>query len=165
MKLREAVRNLLIFELGDSTNPYDYRVTEIVPKKYKYIKRFEFESDAGHQYEIKFEAVNDRHGTITVDFRVKGQPIKAVTNEGNPYRVMATVIAAARKVWKNKDEIEDAFDNPNIASYPVLGFFFTPIGTDFKKVEQREKLYKAFIRSQFPNAEINKNNYGIEVIP
>jgi hypothetical protein len=68
-----------------------------------------------------------------------------VTDEGNQFKVVATVMEIAEFVWKSRNDFRN--------SDKIKGFSF-----DSKPV--RQKLYKKFIKHRFPAAETYVGSAG-----
>lgn len=77
-------------------------------------------------------------------------PVHGETNEGKPFRVVATVVEILKDVWEKRESLFDIGDS-------AVGFEFRggPSGEEVDgKMTQRKKLYMRFIKRHFRDAEI-----------
>lgn len=173
MKLREAVRSLLIQELGDSTKGYRYKLesSELGSGwRNKAKRKYTFETD-NKEYVVKLgvEMKYDRHNgspVMEVDFtsidkQGKEDITYSITND-DMFGVIATVaniIEECVKEWL--PEVEDHHGEE------IKYLSFTPAGfTNSPKYQQRIDLYAQFVKSRLPGSKIEKgrgHSYYIEI--
>jgi len=134
-------KKLVLNELGNTTDGYDWTI--------------EREDSDGWYFSFYTEnygynAFFQRHGEwIYTGFDVDDPNLPfSETDEGNQFKIVATIMNMARYVWTNRDILEAHVE-----------------GFSFESGEKRSKLYKTFIRRQFPSAEISKPGYEIKVKP
>ena len=155
----QALKEIEVNELGDSTNAVEYKTTlSDLGVLGGYKARYEFETELGTEYEVEILAdIDNEHPELTlasIDFVVKKGSWNDVTNRGEYGVVMATVIKIAKDFWEDREN--------NKAE--VHGFMFAPAGNKEKK-RQRDLLYKAYIDTQFPNATVEKRGNWTYVYP
>ena len=139
---------IILQEIGDTTDAFDWRLTydSKTQKVYKF-------STPENNYEISVDSYPE---WIALHFSIEGaefnDKFSITTDEGEQFRVVATVLEIAEHAWNNRHTMMDG-DTVN-------GFL---ISTDHDP--RRLRLYKAFIKTQFPNAEMKSSNDTIRVIP
>jgi len=155
-EFRKVVRRAIIQELGNTTDTYPLRNVErgVFPRVGEIDTRWEFQTE-NHTYTVTI--FNEYPEMLSVDFTTEETSTR-MTNEGNPFKVTATVIEAARRTWGLVEEYPEEFDF-------IRGFTFKPVtkgggSPDGGKTNQRGKLYKTFIERQFPDAKIERNPHG-----
>jgi hypothetical protein len=79
--------------------------------------------------------------------------LKAITNKGQLYRVMATVVAAVKKDLENHRYIKTLSFEPSKRS-----------GKDTDQSNARANLYKRFVKGQFPGADIEDGPDGKVIV-
>ena len=147
----------LVTELGDTTEAYDLNLIQNSGGGREHVVEYEFQTKAGTSYIVELEAYDDPDRMVSVGFYpTKSQSYSDVTNEGDPFRIVATVVKAASEFWDLLHEtgIDDDWE------YKIERFYFSASGHSAKKVKQREKLYMAFIKRQFPSASIKPASGG-----
>ena len=164
MTLREAVRELLVLELGDTEAAYEIRNTESSFDPMAYSFKYEFETELGTGYEVSITGyrqpgdpagLNKYAGVTFVD---DNRSYTHQTGEHDVYRVMATVIKAARVFWENeREKIEKAW------GARLQGFAFSGVGATGKSSGQKNRIYKRFVKAKFPNATIEDDPNAILV--
>lgn len=156
MKFKTMLAEIALQELGETTDAYDW---------YEESTRFGKVYYGFYSGEIKYRAMFKPVGDgITVEFAPESGEVDVdwpnedrfgvETNQGNQFRIMATVLEMAKHVWEN-----DVFEDENLTH-----FVFKPSG-DGKKDKQRAKLYKQFVKKQFPYAQIEKEGSRYKVYP
>ena len=161
-------KDLILTELGNTTDGYDWRFNGVVDGRHGGEAEYNFYSDE-IKYEVIFKSVSNGFSSvgdqIEVDFAPKSGEVQTGdytsrysvnTNQGNQFRIMATVLDITKHLWKNKNEI---FDSDRDFSR----LYFSPVGEGDSR--KRAKLYKTFINRQFPNAEIEQNGSNFYVYP
>lgn len=157
MNFKDLLYEIALTELGETTDAYNWYKQEVQYDEATFIFNAE---------DIKYEAVFEAHdGQIDVDFApVYGQVepddfktrYSTTTGEGNQFQIMATVLQIAKHVWERKEEIFEA-DGLNVFKFYATGD---------KEGNRRAKLYKTFIKKQFPSAKIQKiGPKSFKVIP
>lgn len=148
--------NAVLKEIGDTTEGYEW-----------------FEVKPGEQYEFNtdtrtYEVLIDPGGkeSLYVSFMPKNvptgeSPFQTVTDEGNMFKVTATVFNIVEYVWKNKEEI---YQDGRSKKY--VAFTGSPKPDEnFGKDTSRAKLYKSFIKSRFPDARIRSRGENYFIYP
>lgn len=174
MKLKEIL-NQVISEVGEgSANPYNYTRQE--PKSI-YSTVFNFVSDSGNKYRINISKDDDAYqaGSNEWDYDISfsvevgsaddGQPIYSFekeVNKGEVYRVMATVINAAKEEFK-RDKKEGKIIK-TIFIYPTKRSDEEG-DTDYSDL-RRSRVYQAYIKNHAPKgSEVYVGDNGnIEII-
>ena len=114
-----------------------------------------FTTDLGTKYEVNID-VNDQeefdngktYKMLDIAFYVESQAANQITNKGELFSVMATILNITKHYLK-KLKANGIIYNPSKKSKEGL--------VD----NQRNKLYKAYIQKAFPNAKIREFKYGI----
>lgn len=134
-------KRLILTELGNTTEGYDWNIETEDPDGWF----FSFYTE-NYGYNAFFQT----HGKwIYSGFDLDDSDLPfPETNEGNQFKIVATIINMARYAWNNRD----------ILDVDVKGF-------SFDAGRKRTKLYKRFIYEQFPDAEVFKSGYEIKVKP
>jgi hypothetical protein len=147
-QLRESLNSSWsskIFEIGDPRHaiaPIDW---ELIQKSGR-VTKYKFFLDTETEYLVQFTQTSDTYPTknVDVEFYANGDR-DSVTNEGQPLRVMSTVIGIVK---------EYLADNPEIGS-----FSFVPSQADYED-ERRLKLYLRYIKGHLGNPRITKESLG-----
>lgn len=156
--------NDLLNEIGDTKNPYRFRLKtedlDVVDmgggrKEISAFYKYTFKTPK-HQYEVHIERFVDED-FAEVNFYVDGKA-QTVTNEGVMFRVISTVLEIV-------EDFEMRMRRKSIIPEMFNAFWFSGAAKkgDDGGAEQRERLYKAFIRQQYPTARINSNGPGVRV--
>lgn len=128
----------ILKEVGEGTaKPYKYSVEFEDDEEVKY----NFQTDSGLKYEISlFQAPRSRtNHRLVVAFKTQTGNYEELTNKGEQFRIMATVVDAIKKYLVKAPKVSD--------------ISFTPAketGND----DRRATLYKAYIAKQLPGSEI-----------
>lgn len=155
MRFINLLKEITLRELGNTTDTYRLRnVTmgvfpRIDPPEVDAVWEFSTEN-----YDYEVHVFNEFPEFLTVDFSTD-QTGSKVTGEGNPFRVTATVIEAAKRTFERLKDMGGEFDL-------IKGFRFKGVpkkGSD-REETQRNKLYTTFIRNQFPSASIERMDHG-----
>ena len=145
IKLRDILK-----EVGEGTaTPYKFKYTpRLFQDERKHIRTYKFTTESNLEY-IVILAVNtaseDRYITISVMFKVDDGDFSDVTNKGEQFKIMATVIA----IIKSAIELLKEEGKP-----PVKVIEFVPEKSD-EADNRRANLYKAYIQKQLPNAHVD----------
>ena len=146
-------KDLILTELGNTTDTYNYRMNGQGRETVEY----EFKTP-NHKYFVIIKQVLD---FIEVEFETQRTGMDA-TNEGNQFKVMATVLEISKEVWRRREELFDSYVD-KIKYYPSD----TPDEQDngVEDRNKRDKLYQTFIKRQFPNAKVTGNVHHTLVMP
>lgn len=145
-------KRLVLTELGETSKGYQYRISTSSPG----VVTWTFYTEK-HPYIVEIKVSSE---WLIVDFGVGTEIMDAsVTDEGEPFKVMATVMNIAEETWERREELFPGED--------LDGFFFDPVAKpeEYPDDTSRARLYKTFIKKQFPNAEIKKVGSSYGVIP
>lgn len=141
----------LISEIGEaSAKPYDYRVTYDDPGVEIH---YEFTTDSKLKYEIKIAQfipnVRKKEVRLAVAFKPEGKTYYTITNKGEQFRIMATVVAAVKDY---------------LAKVPkAVEISFTPSKADEGDM-RRANFYKAYIKKQIPGSNIEVFSDGRYIV-
>ena len=166
-QIREAIRETLISEIGNTTEAYSYSIEshEIssLDEKIHVSIRFGFETEFNTPYRVIFECIEAySEQLIGVSFSANGS-FEDTVDEGSMFRVMATVMKICKHVWSRRVHYlgSEFFEKDD-----VYGFRFSPNLKKRGRVareRQRTKLYRAFIHRQFPSATIRTSREWVKV--
>jgi hypothetical protein len=148
-ELSKGLEESLLIEVGEGTSPYPYK--KVSTKKYgdnETVFLFEFTTDTGLEYTVSL-SYNLMQRLLKVTFFVGEGEFTAV-NKGikEAFRVISTVQEIIKK------EIQPNIDIQYIRFEPAKGKANDP--ENLKGSEQRNKLYTAYIKKSFPQAEVNQ---------
>jgi hypothetical protein len=142
----------LLREIGDTTDYYKFRrlgenVRE-TPDGVQVSLRYRFKTENRSYVANVYKSPVSKY--LEVDFTTdKGG---GITDEGKQFKVVSTTIKIAL----------DALEFMKKENFEIRGFKFMPIPKDYSTpldaVTQREKLYLAFIRRQFPQAKVRRES-------
>jgi len=142
-------------EIGDaSKQPYPFKL--VIDDIYE--REYIFSTDSGFQYEVEVETIEGdpmepviaRVGFGVIDDTDEVSYVKQ-TGENDVYRIMSTITSIVKKDLRSNsaDFIE-----------------FSPSKRQVKDIDQdpmanvRTQLYSRYIKSQFPNSEVQVDDYG-----
>jgi hypothetical protein len=142
-------------EIGDaSRQPYPFKL--VIDDIYE--REYIFSTDSGFQYEVEVETIEGdpmepviaRVGFGVIDDTDEVSYVKQ-TGENDVYRIMSTITSIVKKDLRSNsaDFIE-----------------FSPSKRQDKDIDQdpmanvRTQLYSRYIKSQFPNSEVQVDDYG-----
>jgi len=132
---------------GGSSGVYPYSLdkenVDVGPSNRKTYAAYSFKSDE-NEYEVLLR--DDGVDGIGVGFKIKGGMYRDLTGEGKPLKIINTVVNVVKDFYERNKEIFT--DGP----YEVFTISASGKTDDAKK---RERLYKTFIKRQFPRAKIN----------
>mgnify|MGYP006934448667 CR=1 FL=1 len=147
-------KRLVLTELGNTTDIYSW--TEKKPGK-NYVFR-----SRSNEYVVKPAQIKDNE--ISVDYMFKddsGGLSMDQTGEGNPFRVVATVVDIVEYVWKNRHNF---YRNPE--GIEKIHFTGAPKKGETFGDTARKKLYLQFVKNKFPNAKVDVDSLGgVDVYP
>lgn len=143
----------ILQEIGDAqSKPYEWKTTVERDDAIKY----EFTTEKGTEYEVTIDAetLNDKQDAngMGVSFKPKNTEKYTSTNEGNQYRIMATVKEIMQSYMK-------AFDTPN--AQPIDFIYFYPEKEKGEQDNRRARFYIAYIKRLLPTWEIKAINNKI----
>lgn len=138
-------QDLILTELGETTDGYEWRTSR--PGR-----EFSFNTE---NYKYMVEVSRTRPKALQISFSIGWEDIEGTknpysmkTNEGNQFRIVATVVDVTKHVWKNRDAF---YRDAELLEY--ITFEGSGPGEDAR---QREKLYLSFVQKQFPDAEVEE---------
>jgi hypothetical protein len=151
IKLRD-----ILSEIGEaSTTPYKWK--KISTKEDTVF--FTFTTDQDTPYKVALENYtyedyheNKEYPAIEVSFGVKERgeySTTAVTNKGEMYRVMSTIVAIVKDYLKRNDNIK--------------AIIYEPVKKESDTEYKRNSLYMAFIKKQIPGAKF-EDIYGSVIV-
>lgn len=133
-------------ELGNTTDGYDYRVTQA--KGYESVG-YEFRTP-DNLYTVRGYRDSDEY--IEIGFDTDGtEGVAGVTNKGNQFRVLATVLNISQEIWNRRNEFFEEADR-------LKGFMYSGYhkrDEDYGEISKRDKFYRQFIKRQYPSADIS----------
>ena len=142
-------KNLVLTELGNTTDSYDYYLAKNGDKV----------SGSFHTSENKYLVEISKRGPwLLFNFGIGKHMSAGVTDEGAQFKVMATIMDIAKEVWEDRDEFFGG---------EIRGFFFDSVAKPDEEPGNtvRARLYKKFIKKRFPNVDIEKSGGSYKVIP
>lgn len=146
----------LILEIGEgSAKPYKFQIEEDQPDKTDHSREVMFKTEDGDDYKVVMAAYwGDGHiaktfgSHIQIDFYIyygRGQhSADVVVNKGRLFRVMSTVVKAAREFLKDIDYKEKGIDT----------LIIEPTKSKDDDDHRRARLYMAYIKRQLPIARV-----------
>jgi hypothetical protein len=145
IKLRDILK-----EVGEGTaTPYKFKYTpRLFQDERKHIRTYKFTTESNLEY-IVILAVNtaseDRYISLSVMFKTEEGDFQDITNKGEQFKIMATVIAI----------IKDCITKIAEEGKPEVKVIeFVPEKSDDNDT-RRANLYKAYIQKQLPNAQVD----------
>ena len=139
-------KEIILQELGNTSSGYDYRLESA--KGYEDVE-YSFKTPEstytvrGHRYEDEY---------IEIGFDTDATSgLSGTTNEGEQFKIVATVMNISKEIWKRRDEFYAESDL-------LKGFLYSGYhkpDEDFDEISQRDKLYRQFIKKQYPSADIS----------
>ena len=147
IKLKDILK-----EVGEGTaTPYKFKFKNSAFQGKE--RNYTFTTDSNLEYEVSLSIVyqDDAKTNLYVAFKTATGYYSDVTNKGEQFKIMATVIA----IMKADVEFLAKEGNP-----PVKVIEFSPEKSD-ETDNRRAKFYKAYIQKQLPNAQVDSyNNYA-----
>ena len=115
---------------------------------------FSFETDSGYFYEVTFEQVDDN--IVNVSFgatkdKLTPRASNIITNEGELYKVMSTVIAISKEFVRMYPQYTTIIYKPNKKE------------GESKFLNKRDRIYRLFIQKSFPEAKISVKGDNVYV--
>ena len=145
MNFKKLLEDIALQELGNTTDTFDWRLSYDSETE----KVYEF-STPENRYEVFVETFTK--DWLALDFGIEnmefGEKFSTVTNEGEQFRVVATVLEIAKHAWERR---ETMMDGDTVKGYSI--------STDPRRI----RLYKTFVKTQFPNAEVKATNDTMSV--
>lgn len=152
--------NDLLKEIGNTNNPYNWSLGSdyVDLDRGKIVYGYNFRTEAGTRYKV--DLALDTDGYVDISFKAKGydDEYKAITNEGVIFRVISTVVDIVAHF--NSDMLMEGLLGDYIIGYKFSG---TGSGSESKKGRQRNKIYKQFLKRQFPNSDFRESQGVIYV--
>jgi hypothetical protein len=153
-------KRLVLTELGNTTDTFQWKELERGTK-------YRFETGE-YGYIVKIERHKPEEMYIgymidpsDFDWSSGGTPFNSVTNEGEVFKIVSTVVEIVKRAWKNRF---DLYENPEQIEY--ISFDGSPKDDEvYSNRTQRDKLYLRFIQSQFPNADLRETSGGYRIYP
>ena len=145
-------RNLILQELGNTTESYNYRISS----SGRNMVAWEFRTPL-HHYVVNVRKVGKY---MSVNFVTKEDGVDT-TEANNQFKVTSTILDIAKDSWERKEEL---FANGG----SMIGFKYDALprrGESEEGGTARENLYQTFIKTQFPGAEIKRGATETKVIP
>ncbi|PCJ25270.1 MAG: hypothetical protein COA97_08070 [Flavobacteriales bacterium] len=137
--------------MGDNLHPY-----HIIPPVIKSGTVYSFTTDSGVNYEVRFGRKQNNILNATIVFGVTNEEYDgeeySVTNKGEAYKVMATIVEVVRKY---------KVEHPNINLYEYTGEQSEKEKSKNRNI--RLALYSRYIRKVFDN-KWNVDSVGNKVI-
>lgn len=147
----------LLKEIGDATTrPYYFEIV-IDDEDHRV---YNFETDSNTYYEVDLQEIEpneydpysiEPESTLSIQFGVTNEKgtkdTKGLTNKGEVYRVMATIVAIVNK---------ELSEHPNIKSLE-----FVPSkrpGKDTEEFNARNNIYIRYIKSAYPDSDVRIKN-------
>lgn len=151
LEIKKIIESI-IKEIGDvSAKSYKYKPTA---QPFKNFDTYKFTTDSDLEYTLnlilEFNEEDDMY--MEIEFLVNSGDYYQITNKGEMYKIMSTVIKITKDVL-NKSKNKD-----------IKGIIYSPAGLnkdDFGV--KRDRLYQIFIKKQFPNATIKRIDNDIWV--
>ena len=140
----------ILKEVGEaSSKPYDYKIEHEDTNEIFYT----FKTDSGLDYVINIEQLHPVRSSkdvkLSIAFRTVDGSYEEVTNRGEQFRIMATVVAAVKEY---------------LAKVPnVTEIIFYPSKADQGDI-RRANLYKAYIQKQIPGSAVKSYATGYHSI-
>lgn len=132
-------KDIILTEIGETTDAFRWQMSYDSETE----RVYEF-STPENEYQVFVKPFT--LDWLSLDFETKDGGENTVTNEGEHFRVMATVIEIARHAWKRRSALS--------GGDRVKGYSF------YTGDSRRLRLYARFIRTQWPNANVEKAGSG-----
>ena len=125
-------------EIGDaSAKPYKYKVADEIPNE-EIVYEFTTKSKLKYVINIAHYEINRNKTRLMVAFKPTTGNYDTITNKGEHFNIMATVVAAVKEY---------------LAKVPkATEISFTPSKAD-ENDDRRAKLYKAYVAKQLPGSK------------
>lgn len=156
MKLKRILKKTALREVGDTAEGYDFSVSRsAITDEGKVDYRYSFESKEGYSYVVQIE--QDPHGRPYPEvYFFTVEKLDDMTGENDPFNVISTVVNCL------KHFVEDA--KTKGFNIEAVRFESEPKRSESSFGETaRDRVYKQFIKKQFPSAKIEKE-YGETMI-
>jgi len=140
----------ILTEVGEGTaTPYKFKYTpRLFQDERKHIRTYNFTTESNLEY-IVILAVNtaseDRYISLSVMFKTEEGDFQDVTNKGEQFKIMATVIAI----------IKDCIAKIAEEGKPEVKVIEFVPDKNYEDDARRANLYKAYIQKQLPNALVD----------
>lgn len=144
-------KNLILTEIGNTTDGYDYYLVKDENKVSASFKTRE------NNYVVEI-LKRDSDSWALVDFGVGPGMDASPTDEGVQFKVIATIMNIVKEVWEKRNKFFDG-------TIKGFSFFSTAKPDEDLGNTSRDRLYKKFIKKQFPNAKIKKAGESYKIMP
>jgi hypothetical protein len=154
-KYYSKLATLGLEEVGEAsaqTYPFDFDGQFKDIEDINYI--FSFETDSGYFYEVTFEQVDDNVADVSFGAtkdKLAPRASNIITNEGELYKVMATVIAISKEFIRMYPQYTTIIYKPNKKE------------GESKFLNKRDRIYRLFIQKSFPEAKISVKGDNVYV--
>ena len=163
--IRKQIQEALIQELGDTTDAYPYKESYKDVGSEHFLLEYIFETGKGTLYKVRISykmPMSDEF--IYVNF-VANQSYDTV-NEGTMFRSIATVIRIISDFWLHISETLSDAAQPFSYIHRIDGFEFSVVEKGVSPQDSaRFKIYRAFIKKQFPSATVQVRRDVVSVVP
>lgn len=152
MNFKDLLKEIAILEIGDTAEGFDFSVSRsVITDEGKIDYRYTFESEENFSYVVQIEQ-DPRGRPYPEVYFFTIEKLGDMTGENDPFNVIATVVNCI------KHFIEDA--KKKGYDIEAIRFEAEPKGGESSFGENaRNRIYKQFIKKQFPSAEIERE-YG-----
>jgi len=155
-RLRSVIRSFILQEIGDTRKNYRWELV----KTDRFGAYYTFESEQ-YQYDVTVENFTPEY--LAVEFGLDRRyadefpdRFGAVTDEGEPFKVVSTVVSIAKHAWENRHRV---FTEPE----GLKGFFIDAAPKEGEDENIRAKLYREFVERQFPSARVEHSGSELKV--
>jgi hypothetical protein len=162
MNFKKLIVESVLSEIGDTTDFYQWEPEKADGSSFK----VSFDTENGVTYYVNGKQLYQRPDLLSVDFGVRGGFFGknggvVMTGEQNQFKVISTVIQIIETAWKNRHELFDESEK-----LQAIHFTAAPKdGEDEDSLTSRGKVYREFIKTQFPNAKIYREGKTFIITP
>lgn len=155
-RFRNVIRSFVLREIGETRDGYDWELA----RTDSFGAYYTFRSDQ-YRYNVTVEDFMPEYLAIEFELTHKHSDefpdrFSAVTDEGNQFKIVSTVISIAKHAWEHRDEI---FMEPE----KLKGFFIDAAPKEGEDDNIRAKLYKRFVKKQFPSARVEHSDSKLKI--
>ena len=134
----------LLKEVGEaSATPHESKL-DLSTKYEAEEARYTFKTDSGLEYEVKLLEIN-KATRLLVAFKLDDGSYEDETNQGEQYKIMATVVNIVKQHLAKVPKIKEITFSPSKAN---------------EKDQRRSQFYKAYITKQLPGSKVNVMSDG-----
>jgi hypothetical protein len=138
----------LLKEVGEGTaKPYEYSVEFEDNMEVNY----NFQTDSGLKYDLLLRQIppsRDEHRLI-ISFKTQTGDYEDLTNKGEQFRIMATIVDAVKKY---------------LVKFPKISYISFMPSKETGNDNRRANLYKAYITNQIPGADVSIKSDGKYIV-